>query len=74
MDLGPFPVGRTCSHHARNNCLSIPVQAVPLQMKWGCMCDGRNYVLYSRQGVSQCDVMQRYVKSCDVMCCVSNVW
>ena len=26
MYFGSFPVGRTCSHHARNICPGIPVQ------------------------------------------------
>ena len=38
---GPFPVGLTCSHHARNNCLGASCASlVPLGMKWACICAG----------------------------------
>ena len=33
MDLGPFLVGRTCSHHARNNCPGLTVQAL-CHLEW----------------------------------------
>ena len=38
---GPVPVGLTCSHHARNNCLGVSsASLVPLGMKWACVCAG----------------------------------
>ena len=60
MDLGPFLVGRTCSHHARNNCQGIRVRnycagLVPFGKKWACVCAAKWVLcLVVFGGVSMC--------------------
>ena len=56
MDLRPFLVGRTCSQHARNNCLGVSCASlVPLGMKWACICAGNGccvwWCLCEREGI-----------------------
>ena len=71
MDLGPFLVGRTCSQHARNNCLGVSCASlVPLGMKWACICAGNGCCVWWCLVVLVCGSKWYYVFLCDSMCCL----
>ena len=70
---GPFPVGLTCSHHARNNCLGVScANLVPLGMKWACICAGNGCCVWWRLVVLVCVSMWWYVVVCGGMCCFAG--
>ena len=66
--VGPSPVGRTCSQHARNNCLGVSCASLlPLCMKWACICAGNGCCVWWCFIVFGCVSMRFYVLSS--LCC-----
>ena len=66
MDLGKFPLGRTCSHHARNTCPSIFYKP---RVSWDEV--GPVSVLVMERCSKKCDVsvLCVFVRVGDVVCC-----
>ena len=68
---GPFLVGLTCSHHARNKCPSVPVQA-SYHLEWSgtvSVLERKMCLVWCGGLCCVCLCACWYVLICDVVCC-----